>query len=324
VILMSDRSVGGPVTDGPKTRRVRKNSLAGVFWFLTARYVFFSHRCFVDRFPDDVVSVNVWHGMPIKRIGWLLEGDSGIECGVTPVTSPFWREIMSKAMKPGGVLPDVGLPRNDRLFREPGAVMGKLGFGSHAKVVVWLPTYRRSVRGLVRSDGRGNDDVFGLPGLDVDELNLWLAERGAVLVVKAHPMAAFTPGAWSHVKVADDEWLRSRKTSLYELLGASCCLISDISSVVVDYLLLDRPVIHVFPDLEDYRENRGFTVGDVADCFAGPVAGCAGELFEALEGVLAGKDPDGGRRKLRIERWHTHRDAGSTRRLLEAVGLECG
>ena len=321
VLLVSDPAQPASWQTGAKTVRVRKNSPVGLWCFLTARYVFFSHPCFTRSFPRNVVSVNVWHGMPVKKIGWLLDGDCGIECTLTPVTSPFWGEIMQRAMTPGGELPPIGLPRNDRLFSDRAAVMEKLGLPADRKLLTWLPTYRKSVRGLPREDGKTAGNPFEMPDVDPAALNAWLAERNALLVAKPHPMAAQTQGEWSHLRIVDDAWLRARKLSLYELLGASDCLISDISSVVIDYLLLDRPVVHAFADLEEYRSSRGFTVEPIDDFFAGPVATNLPELTAALDAVLAGRDPEAQRRRKLLELSHSHSDAGATRRLLELAGL---
>lgn len=43
-----------------------------------------------------------------------------------------------------------------------------------------------------------------------------------------------------------------------EILNAFDVMISDYSSIVFDYLLLDRPVIYLIPDYEEYRSQRGF------------------------------------------------------------------
>ncbi len=321
VVLMTDPASPAPCGSGSKTLRVRKNSPAGLWWFLTARYVFFTHPCFTRKFPRDVVSVNLWHGMPVKKIGWLLEGDLGIECAITPVTSPFWGEIMQRAMEPGGELPDIGLPRNDRLFGKREAVFATLRLPDECRFFAWLPTYRKSVRGLLRTDGGEAGNVFEMPDVDPEALNAWLAQRDVFLLVKPHPMAAAGGGSLSHLWIVDDNWLADRKLTLYQLLGAADCLISDVSSVVIDYLLLDRPVVHAFADLDDYRDSRGFTVEPVDDFFAGPVARNAEELKAALEAVLRGEDPLNEKRQRLLELSHTHRDGGATRRLLERVGL---
>jgi len=321
VMLMSDPASPAPWRAGAKTRRVRKNSAAGLWWFLTARYVFFSHPCFTRKFPKDVISVNVWHGMPVKKIGWLLEGDLGIECALTPVTSPFWGDIMRRAMEPGGGLPDIGLPRNDRLFCDRGAVMGKLGLPENGRLLAWLPTYRKSVRGLSRDDGATAGNAFEMPDVDPETLNAWLAARDVVLALKPHPMAAAARGNWSHLWIIDDAWLHERKLTLYQLLGATDALVSDISSVVIDYLLLDRPVVHAFADLDSYQKSRGFTVEPIDGFFAGPVARNVDELMAVLDDVLRGDDPQAERRRRLLELSHSHRDGNATRRLLERVGL---
>ena len=44
----------------------------------------------------------------------------------------------------------------------------------------------------------------------------------------------------------------------YETLNAADLLITDYSSVYFDYLLLDRPLIFVPVDLEEYIETRGY------------------------------------------------------------------
>ena len=74
---------------GSKTISVRKNSFKGLWLFLKAKYAFFTHPCFVRKFPDDVVSVNIWHGMPIKRIGLMLDTHWEIHASHTLATSPF-------------------------------------------------------------------------------------------------------------------------------------------------------------------------------------------------------------------------------------------
>jgi CDP-glycerol glycerophosphotransferase len=322
VMLMSDPATPLSWEPGRKTRRVKKNSLAGVTWFCLARYVFFTHPCFTREFPSDVVSVNVWHGMPIKKIGMMIQDDPPISSRFALATSPFWADIMVRSIAPHGDLLSLGLPRNDRLFSNRERVLEKLGLPRGVRLLAWLPTYRKSVRGLPRTDGVDAGNVFEMPDVDPDELNSFLKARNAVLLVKPHPMAAFdASGSWDHLRIVDDAWLRARSLSLYECLGATDLLISDISSVVIDYLLLDRPVVHAFSDLGEYESSRGFTVEPIADYFAGPVVTRARELMDAVDSVLSGNDPEADRRRRLLELSHAHRDGRATRRLLEAVGL---
>lgn len=322
-LLMTDRRSPPPAPLGPKTVRVTKDSFAGWVVFLLSSHVFFTHRCFMRRFPPNVVSVNVWHGMPIKRVGWMLDGDEGIESQYVLATSPFWAEIMERAMRPSGPVLVTGLPRNDRLFLDPAPVDAALGPDAEASnhLLVWLPTYRRSVRGLLTVDGTPTDSPFEFD-VDPEELNRYLAAHHAYAVVKPHPMAAFTgEQRWSNLLVVDDSWLRRHRLSLYQVLGAADVLISDVSSVTIDYLLVDRPVVHAIADLDEYRASRGFSVERVEELLAGPVATSWAELAAHLDEALDGADPEADRRRRVRTLSHTDTDAGATRRLLGAVGL---
>ena len=323
VILLMSKPDTPPTWElGGKTTRVDKNSIGGWLWFCFAKYVFFTHPCFTRNFPPNVVSVNVWHGMPIKKIGWMIENDPGTSASFTLATSPFWAEIMERAMRPHGMMLSSGLPRNDRLFSNRAQVFEKLKLPADRKLLAWLPTYRKSVRGLPRTDGVESGNAFEMPDVDPDELNSFLKARNAVLLVKPHPMAASNRAKpLSNLWIVDDAWIHEHSLSLYELLGATDLLISDISSVVIDYLLLDRPIIHAFSDRSEYESSRGFTVEPVESIFAGPVVSNMTELTDALETSLSGQDPEAIKRREVRALSHSHRDGNATRRLLEVVGV---
>lgn len=154
VFLLTSEPEIPPIWElGAKTTVLRKNSMAGWLRFCFARYVFFTHPCYTRNFPESVTSVNVWHGMPIKKIGRLIEDDPVILSSHTLATSPFWGEIMRDALAPQGDVLPLGLPRNDRLFSDRAAVLEKLGLPAGMRLLAWLPTYRKSVRGLPRTNG---------------------------------------------------------------------------------------------------------------------------------------------------------------------------
>lgn len=320
VILMSDVNAVSPIELGAKTLCVKKNTLSGFIWFLRAKYVFFTHPCFARTFPSDVISVNIWHGMPIKKIGWMLEGDEGIASRYACATSAFWKDIIRRAMRPFGETLETGLPRNDRLFSDRLSAIEKLGIPAEVRLVAWLPTYRKSVVGKIREDGTEYGNLFEMPDIDPAEVNEFCRRNGMILIVKPHPMAIQTgSSSFSHLWIIDHTWLYRKSLSLYELLGATDFLISDISSVVVDYLLLDRPVIHAFPDIDTYRDSRGFSMEPLTDYFMGPVARSSADLYREIESLLSGADPYREQRRRLSKLFHLHHDQKSTERLLEIV-----
>lgn len=309
----------------PKTTVIRKDSVKGWLCFLFARYVFFTHRCFMWRFPSNVVSVNVWHGMPIKTIGWMQKNSRGIASRYALATSDFWADIMQKSMRPFAGTLVTGLPRNDRLFSPPDSVWRRLGFAnghSFKKTIGWLPTYRTSVRGDILHDGVDSGNVFGMPGLTAEKLNDLLKQQNAFALVKPHPMAPFEePKELSNLFIVDESWLRDRGLTLYEVLGQMDALVSDISSVVITYLILDRPVIHSFPDIAEYEASRGFSINPIADYFVGPVATTADQLLDCLVKIVQGEDSHTGQRRRIRALFHQNPDNNSTARLLRHLEL---
>lgn len=321
VLLLTDRRAEPPVALGPRTIRVTKESPIGWLWFLFARHVFFTHRCYMRRFPPNVVAVNVWHGMPLKRIGHLSPGDDVIEARHTLATSPLWADVMARSMDSTAGVLTTGLPRNDRLFTDPAPVRHALDLGSDERLVFWLPTYRRSVRGRPMVDGRPTDTSFEFD-IDVPRLDRFLREHRAQLLVKPHPLSATAnPVVADTIRIVNDEWLRARGVTLYAALGATDVLVSDVSSVTIDFLLLDRPLIHAISDLDEYETTRGFSVDAIEDVLGGPVATSQDALETALATALVdGPRPDDRRREV-LARSHTHRDARSTERLLRVLNL---
>ena len=72
ILLVGKRDSVPPCTLSSKTKVAVKFSLSGFLYFTFSRMFFFTHRCYMREFPPNVLSVNVWHGMPIKRIGKTL------------------------------------------------------------------------------------------------------------------------------------------------------------------------------------------------------------------------------------------------------------
>lgn len=323
ILLITGKHCGHTIELGDITQVVRKNSVKGLWYFLKAKYVFFTHPCFVRHFPDNVVSVNVWHGMPIKRIGRMLDKHQEIQASYTLATSPLWKDIVHQSLPPKKEILITGLPRNDHLFTPRDEVFSKLRIENSQRLIAWLPTYRKSVRGEIRRDGNDYENIFEMPDIEPVLLNSVLRANHASLWIKPHPMASgLSAREWSHIRIVEDHSLREDDLSLYQLLGASDLLITDISSVLIDFLLIDKPVIHAFPDIEEYKNSRGFSVDPIEDYFAGEVVSNQEELIAALEVELRAEDPHAKKRRALRDLSHTHQDNKATERLLEAVGLK--
>ena len=119
----------------------------------------------------------------------------------------------------------------------------------------------------------------------------------------------------------DSDWLMSQGFSLFQLLNVSDCLITDGSSVWIDYLLLDRPMIFHFPNPDTYPPSRTIH-RELYEAWApGPLTKTGDDLISALDTVMAARDSHASSRKLALSRLHRHQDGKSTARLLDYLEL---
>jgi CDP-glycerol glycerophosphotransferase len=307
----------------PKTLVVAKRTLRGLWYVMSAKYTFFTHSFAVRRCPASVESVNVWHGMPVKRVGWMTE--SGPLLPIVKyalATSPFWQVVVQESLRPTVGTFVTGLPRNDRLVLGDRGVLRRMGYPpeSGARLIAWLPTYRYEwARGGLRTH------CFHVLGLEADELreiNDLLEKQNAILVVKRHPLAerVKTPEL-SRIRYINDEWLDEGGHTLHELLGESCALVTDVSSAYVDYLVLDRPIVHYFPDIEQYGHARGYSFEPIQEYLAGPIVDDPAGLAEALSAILQGKDTHAKQRRNVRELFHEPLGGSAAERVVSALGL---
>jgi hypothetical protein len=223
--------------------------------------------------------LQLWHGVGFKRIEldkWRHEVSSHrvlssplvlalrkamhvfagrlVRYDAVNCTSVFYRdEVFSRALL-SPCFPVTGYPRNTfGELPEParrlvwrnvdGSISARLARWKeeHRRIVLVAPTFRDS-----RATPMGlTPDVLAM-------LDDHCEVHGIELVFKFHPQerqAQDVSGRHLHVCAPDSD--------LYPLMPASSALITDYSSIYMDYLLLDKPVLFLVPDLERYvREDR--------------------------------------------------------------------
>jgi CDP-glycerol glycerophosphotransferase len=251
--------------------------------------------------------VNLWHGMPVKR---LVTGSAigQLQSDLVPVTSAIHAKNMAAAW--GGDarrFVSTGLPRNDVLLNDNQV--------ASRPYVLWLPTYRVSVRGELRRDGVEAGEL-NFAGMTLADAEAMARRLGRQLVVKAHPMAPPLPAHSSEwLRVVDESDLASSGRSLYELMSGASALITDHSSVWVDFLLTQRPIIFAISDLAEYSETRGHYFEPLEAHLPGPMATDGVELEGCLRELLGPRDPWGERRLAALRVHHAHADGNAARRL---------
>lgn len=150
--------------------------------------------------------------------------------------------------------------------------------GSFKEVWIYMPTWRDSQR-----------EIFA-QNMDLERLNEVLSKRGSVLLLKPHPntLPASLEGL-SNVLAVDPD------VDVYPLLPYTDVLITDYSSVLYDYILMEgkSSVLYLY-DRADYVKERDFYYP-----FEENVIGQKASTFEELlEIVESGAEPlDPARRK---------------------------
>ena len=101
-----------------------------------------------------------------------------------------------------------------------------------------MPTWRDSQR-----------DVFTV-NMDLEYVSKILKKQNAVLVLKPHMMTVV-----DKLYNADNIILADKDIDIYCILPFTDVLITDYSSVMFDYALLNRPILFFTYDLDFYKEN---------------------------------------------------------------------
>lgn len=281
---------------------MRRRSITGIFAFITSRYVFASHG--VPSFVSDAkeggpVIVNLWHGMPIKVIGHA-DPDQGFGatqyCDYVLSTSPFFTCVMSRAfgLPPSAVL-EFGLPRNDVLASGQNSVTAAvmrdtLGLAQCSRVVFWLPTYRQTHYRDGRCDSPDKSFLDDWDNDFLSRLDGMASQSNCYVIIKLHPLDCINkvelPHTTDRVKLITAEAWGNLGMELYDALAVSDGLISDVSSIIVDYLAARRPIGVTRRSVERYA--RGFIPGTrdlLDDCAA---IETEADVHEFLSAVVAG------------------------------------
>lgn len=196
--------------------------------------------------------LNTWHGPAINYMGNAVEGRSDfiwdhIDCFC--ISGNYERPIIERdfCVRPESLLMS-GLPRNDELYQvTPEKIMNlrkQYSIPSGKKVILYAPTWRES------TDGGLNCDLK--PPIDLDKWKRSLGED-FVVFIRAHINTTKMLG------IEYDNVIRNGSDcpNVNELLMLADFLISDYSSIIMDYSILGRPIVCFGYDYEEYSKTRG-------------------------------------------------------------------
>ena len=286
--------------------------------------------------------VQLWHGAPLKRIHLDSPVTTAVR-GPAPVRAVLRRMYASGARQvdlyvagsvdaaerlrsafrvdPGKVRV-LGDPRDDAVARQATdptlalaardavtaalATAGAPSVSDSERLVLYAPTWRDGASDAAIPDGEA-----------LAALRDALTSAGARLVIRSHPLGA---GDYAHALGDRVHALGSDAVrDITPLLGGFDAVITDYSSIAVDYALLGRPILWFAPDLDDYARSRGLyeplevTAGTHIDRDWGSVAA---RLPAVLDGETAEHREAARAARVLGARFHQHRDGDSAGRVL--------
>lgn len=278
--------------------------------------------------------VNLFHALPIKKMERDVDkGDSTevtlfYSTGLLKVamrflfpwrfvkpdyvvsTSPLYTGIFSSMFRIGKEkIFEAGFPRNDVLFHDiSGSQIGtdqdtlfelKRSKNKGMKICLYAPTFRDT-----------GDRPF------VEDLNLlklldqMMEKMNSVFVMKLHP---FTKVVLPETPFKSIIFAKANSDT-YPLLRYADIVVTDYSSIFVDFLLLDRPEVFFPYDLEKYVTKDRELYFDYNGFTPGPKAKTFNEFLSVLQKVLGGTDEYKDQRVAQRIRCFVNQDGNSSER----------
>jgi CDP-glycerol glycerophosphotransferase len=263
--------------------------------------------------------IQTWHGSPLKRINLdalddrenpglverLYKRIARVELGrlqAVIALSNADAHIFESAFRNQSIL-QLGYPKNDMLVDGLGAWGIEPRYNEFKKVVLYAPTFRDH-----------SDALRPFTSDFLQELNDAFAEKNWCFLVKKHPYdrGLEIPAGLDCVRDVSGE-----EKDIQELLAQVDLLVTDYSSVFVDFLLRDKAQIAYVYDFDEYLERSRGMYYDLHEVMPGRVVKTEQELLERMldhETWYASAESEA-RRKDALSRFHRYRDGRSCHRL---------
>jgi CDP-glycerol glycerophosphotransferase len=272
-------------------------TIEALYYANSANTVFFTHGFskIYKNHNNRPLMINLWHGCgykdnvrkKIKNFDYVLvPGKIFIE-----TKSVFFGCSKDKILV-------LGYPRYDLFKRK--SKKAKEFISQHIskraadKIIIWLPTFRKGPHYMPENKIIFDFDLPVLSSIDeMYELDKRCRLAKTLIIIKKHRHQEDYKAQninFSNILFVTDEKLDRKNIQLYEILPFTDALITDYSSVAIDYLLLDKPIGFTLDDFEKYKSIRGFVFDEPKKYMPGQHIYNLDDLFEFINNVSSGID----------------------------------
>ena len=326
IVWLLKNAVPKKLPHNVKGYRLFHPSIMKSYYRCVAKYIAADDYMTQKKRPDQKEFYLTHGGITFKNVQGLLVIQDHVDYVLS--SSLNYDPFISKNYSidnPGCKLLHLGFPSNDVLFHHANKELEKITDGQYDKVILWIPTFRESVK-IQRVDCYKSSPL-GIPLIEdlsmYGSLNDYLREHRVLLIIKIHPIQDLSTvkiSDMTNIKVLTPSLTKELSVDLYRLMACCDACISDYSSAAYSYLLLNRPLAFILSDLEDYK--RGFSVDNYVEFLPGELIYEFDDLISFLSHVITDEDDYHEKRTKLLDFLYEYQDGNASRRLVEFMGLD--
>ena len=281
-----------------------RNDLMFTKYYATAKYTFvydYYLPSFANKPRKAARLIQVWHGCgAFKKWGYSVKDSTWglnskfynkykIYKTYTDIFTssaeiiPFYAEAFNSDFSK---IKALGVARTDVFFnsdfveQKRKEVYEKFKIDNHKKIIMWAPTFRGD------SLNNSHNEIT----IDLEKLFCNLKDD-YVLLIKLHPhlVKGFNARTFAPEYMKDFAIKPHPSYPIENLLCAADIVISDYSSLIFEYSLLERPMIFYPYDLEEYKKSRSFYY-EYTDFVPGKIVHSSEEIIQEIRNIEEGFD----------------------------------
>jgi len=239
------------------------------------------------------VYLQTWHGTPIKKMLFDLKKVYGREKGYVQrvenaknqwsyliAQNSYAKKHFRTAFRYDGPILEEGYPRNDILVNNPEEelIINKIkhtySIDPSKKIILYAPTFRDNAK----VENKFESDIK----IDFKEFYERFGEK-YILLIRMHVTVS------SDIEIPEEYKHSIINVSSYpdiqELYLIADILITDYSSVLFDFAVLERPMLFYAYDLEEYKNDIRGAYLDYENEVPGKIVRNQNELFDAITNI---------------------------------------
>lgn len=244
----------------PSENKIRMDTFA--FWKQLLKSKFWISNSSIERLIPAVhgkhVYINTWHGIPLKHLGpdeknleFLVKNwFKTVDFDLLYCSGKYDQKIFKHIFPSTKNIKILGLPRNIELIKKVSenkrvSLFSRLNLDIKKRTILYAPTFREY------SSVDGSNE-FSLPFSDqfIDKIT-----QDFNVLIRGHYFVENLDVDYNSQKKITDV---SDYNNLNDLFQISDIVISDYSSLIFDYSLLNKKIILYLNDIDKYEKYRGF------------------------------------------------------------------